>query len=71
MPVRRRQAPIVELEIRPYPQTGTQESSREFVENLQTALLLALLGRGLLTQRQFERCVGELGRAGGDAAAKG
>ena|GEM_PF-2069271 len=37
----------------------------EFIHNFQTALLLSLLERGLLTQGQFECCAEELQRRSG------
>ena len=35
---------------------------KNFTMNFQEALLLSLLGKNLLTQRQFERCVEEIKR---------
>lgn len=36
--------------------------SPEFIRNFQTALLLSLLDKGLLTQQQFEACEEEINK---------
>ena len=41
-------------------QAEKQFQPQAFLQNYQTALLLSLLGKNLLTQWQFDRCIEEL-----------
>ena len=48
------------VEIEAAEQSGNLSCPQAFLQNYQTALLLSLLKKNLLTQWQFDRCLEEL-----------
>ena len=56
--MKRRQLNTINLESKPA--EACFEKNKEFIKNLETAILLSLLAKGQITKWQFDFCIDEL-----------